>query len=118
MLKAQQQREKWVEVVEEYERSRLTQAEFVTRREVALSTLQSWLRRWRAQRTGPVRLLPVAVAPTQPPTKSLVATCVANEVNPEAYLADVLTRVQSHPNSRLDELLPVAWKRLRAVDTS
>jgi transposase len=49
---------------------------------------------------------------------SLVATCVANEVNPEAYLADVLTRVQSHPNSRLDELLPVAWKRLRAVDTS
>lgn len=49
---------------------------------------------------------------------SLVATCVANELNPEAYLADVLTRVQSHPNSRLDELLPVAWKRLRAADTS
>ena len=49
---------------------------------------------------------------------SLVATCLANEINPEAYLADVLTRVQSHPNSRLDELLPVAWKRLRTVDTS
>ena len=49
---------------------------------------------------------------------SLVATCVANELNPETYLADVLTRVQSHPNSRLDELLPVAWKRLRAADTS
>jgi hypothetical protein len=29
-----------------------------------------------------------------------------------------LTRVQSHLKSRLDELLPVAWKRLRAVDTS
>jgi hypothetical protein len=68
MLKAQQQqREKWVEVVEEYERSGLTQAEFVARRGVALSTLQSWLRRWRAQRTGPVRLLPVEVAPTPPP---------------------------------------------------
>ncbi|WP_160174334.1 transposase domain-containing protein [Archangium violaceum] len=46
------------------------------------------------------------------------AACVANELNPEAYLADFLTRVQSHPNSRLDELLPVAWKRLRATDTA
>jgi hypothetical protein len=70
MLKAQQQREKWVEVVEEYERSGLTQAEYVARRGVALSTLQSWLRRRRrAQRTGPVRLLPVEVAPTPPPGK-------------------------------------------------
>ena len=67
MHKAQpQQREKWIEVVEEYERSGLTQAEFVTRRGVALSTLQSWLRRRRAQRAGPVRLLPVEVAPTPP----------------------------------------------------
>jgi transposase len=49
---------------------------------------------------------------------SLVATCLANDVNPETYLADVLSRVQSHPNSRLDELLPSAWKRLRVVDTS
>ena len=49
---------------------------------------------------------------------SLVATCVANEINPEAYLVDVLMRVQSHPNSRLDELLPVEWKRLRTTDTS
>jgi transposase-like protein len=69
MRKTQQQREKWVEVVEEYERSGLTQAEFVARRGVALSTLQSWLRRWRAQRPGPVRLLPVEVAPTPPPAK-------------------------------------------------
>lgn len=61
-----QQREKWVEVVEEYERSGLTQAEFVERRGVALSTLQSWLRRRRAQRAGPVRLVPVEVMPTPP----------------------------------------------------
>jgi transposase len=39
-------------------------------------------------------------------------------MSPEAYLANVLARVRSHPNSRLDELLPVAWKRLSAVDTS
>jgi len=26
------------------------------------------------------------------------------------YLADVLTRVQTHPASRIDELLPHNWK--------
>jgi transposase len=40
---------------------------------------------------------------------SLVATCEANGVNPVAYLADVLMRVQTHPMSRLDELLPPNW---------
>ncbi|MGZ3458765.1 MAG: IS66 family insertion sequence element accessory protein TnpA [Archangium sp.] len=81
MLKTQQkQREKWVEVVEEYERSGLTQAEFVARRGVALSTLQSWLRRWRAQRSGPVRLLPVEVAPTSLPAKTAVEVSAPLEV--------------------------------------
>ena len=37
---------------------------------------------------------------------SLVATCEANDINPSAYLADVLIRVHEHPNSRIDELLP------------
>ena len=41
---------------------------------------------------------------------SLVATCEANGVNPEAYLADVLMRLGSHPASRLDELLPHRWQ--------
>ena len=40
---------------------------------------------------------------------SLVATCEANDVNPVAYLTDVLDRVNDHPNSRLDELLPHLW---------
>ncbi len=40
---------------------------------------------------------------------SLIATCEANGVNPVAYLADVLIRVQSHPASRIDELLPQNW---------
>ena len=43
---------------------------------------------------------------------SLIATCEANDVNPVAYLADVLMRVQSHPASRLDELLPHNWSPL------
>ncbi len=32
-----------------------------------------------------------------------------NGVNPVAYLADVLLRVQTHPASRIDELLPQNW---------
>ena len=41
---------------------------------------------------------------------SLVMTCEANGVNPVAYLADVLLRVQTHPAARIDELLPHNWK--------
>ncbi len=41
---------------------------------------------------------------------SLIATCEANGVNAVEYLADVLIRVQIHPASRLDELLPHRWK--------
>jgi transposase len=37
---------------------------------------------------------------------SLIATCEVNGVNPVAYLADVLLRVQTHPASRIDDLLP------------
>jgi transposase len=41
---------------------------------------------------------------------SLVATCTANEVDPLAYLTDVLGRVGSHPAASIDELLPQNWK--------
>jgi len=40
---------------------------------------------------------------------SLIATCETNGVNPVDYLADVLMRVQTHPASRIDELLPHNW---------
>jgi len=41
---------------------------------------------------------------------SLVATCEMHKVNPLAYLTDVLTRIDKHPNSAIDELLPDRWK--------
>jgi transposase len=41
---------------------------------------------------------------------SLIATCVLHDVNPQDYLTDVLLRVQSHPASQVDELLPDRWK--------
>lgn len=41
---------------------------------------------------------------------SLIETCKLNGINPEAYLADTITRiVQGHPQSQIDELLP--WVR-------
>ena len=41
---------------------------------------------------------------------TLVETCKLNGVEPQAYLADVLTRLlNGHPNSRLDQLLPWAY---------
>jgi transposase len=44
---------------------------------------------------------------------SLIATCEANEVNSVDLLADVMLRVQTHPASRIDELLPHSWTPLR-----
>jgi transposase len=41
---------------------------------------------------------------------SLIATCERHDVNPEAYLADVLIRIQDQPVDRLAELLPHRWK--------
>ena len=44
---------------------------------------------------------------------SLVVTCKRLGINPAEYLADVIARVPTHPNSRIGELVPRAWKTLR-----
>jgi transposase IS66-like protein len=42
---------------------------------------------------------------------SLIETCKVHGVNPEAWLADVITSlVDNWPNSRLAELTPWAWQ--------
>jgi transposase len=41
---------------------------------------------------------------------SLVITCKMNGVDPQAWLADVLSRIAGHPAHRLDELAPWNWK--------
>lgn len=41
---------------------------------------------------------------------TLIATAKLNDINPQAWLADVLARIADHPASRLDELLPWRWK--------
>jgi transposase len=44
---------------------------------------------------------------------TLVETAKLNDVDPQAWLADVLARLQDHPTKRIDELLPWNWKRAR-----
>jgi hypothetical protein len=40
---------------------------------------------------------------------SLVQSARLNGHDPWTYLKDVLTRLPTHPNSRIDELLPHRW---------
>ena len=45
---------------------------------------------------------------------SFCATCRNLKINPWLYLKDVLQRIQSHPVSRLHELLPDEWQSLQS----
>ena len=40
---------------------------------------------------------------------SLIVTAKMNGIDPQAWLADVLSRIAAHPAHRLDELLPRNW---------
>jgi hypothetical protein len=41
---------------------------------------------------------------------SLIVTAKLNDVDPQAWLADVLARIAGHPAHRIDELLPWNWR--------
>jgi hypothetical protein len=47
---------------------------------------------------------------------TLIVTAKMNDVDPQAWLADVLARIAEHPARRLDELLPWNWKKTRTAD--
>ncbi len=44
---------------------------------------------------------------------SLITTAKLNDVDPRAWLADVISRIADHPVRRLDELLPWNWRERR-----
>ena len=48
---------------------------------------------------------------------ALIVTAKMNDVDPQAWLADVLARIADHPASKLDQLLPWNWKQLRNAVT-
>ena len=44
---------------------------------------------------------------------SLITTAKMNDVDPQAWLTDVLARINDLPQTRLPELLPWEWKAIR-----
>ena len=44
---------------------------------------------------------------------TLIETAKLNDVDPRAWLADVLARLQDHPAKRIAELLPWNWRAER-----
>lgn len=47
---------------------------------------------------------------------TVITTCRLNDVDPKAWLADIFARIADLPVSRLHELLPWEWKRLRQAE--
>jgi hypothetical protein len=47
---------------------------------------------------------------------TLIMTARLNDVDPKAWLADVLAHIADLPASRLHEMLPWEWKRLRQAE--
>ena len=45
---------------------------------------------------------------------SIIVTAKMNDIDPQAWLADVLNRIAEHPANRIDELLPWNWRPLQA----
>ena len=43
---------------------------------------------------------------------TLIETCKLNDVDPRAWLADVLARISDHPMKKITELLPWNWRKL------
>jgi hypothetical protein len=46
---------------------------------------------------------------------SFMITARLNDIDPRAWLADVLARIGDHPASRLDQLLPRNWRTISAA---
>jgi transposase len=47
---------------------------------------------------------------------SLIATCKPNEIDPKAWLADVLARLADHSALELDQLMPWNWRSQQVAD--
>lgn len=45
---------------------------------------------------------------------TIIENCRMHDIDPMEYLLDVLPRVMDHPQTRIGELLPLAWKQARA----
>jgi transposase len=87
----------------------LSRRRAAARYDVAVSTVAHWVRRFRE--TGGVAAKAVG-GDRRAVVASLPETATFNQVEPYAYLKDVLARMTSgDPMSRIDDLLPWSWGR-------
>ena len=49
---------------------------------------------------------------------SLIATCKAMDIDPEAYLEDVIRKIDTTPASQIGKLTPWAWAEQRGNPNS
>jgi len=49
---------------------------------------------------------------------SIIVTCKRLGINPAEYLTDVITRIATHPDSRIGEFPPRGWRELREKTAS
>ncbi len=49
---------------------------------------------------------------------SFTATCKSLDIDPFAYLRDILTRIADHPYKHIDELLPDKWRKAKQTEES
>ena len=47
---------------------------------------------------------------------TLIMTAKLNDIDPQAWLADVLARINDIPQGRLGELLPWEWRPIRSSE--
>ena len=45
-----------------------------------------------------------------------MATCKRNGIDPEAWFRDVIERISTHPQRRIEELTPRGWKKAREAE--
>jgi hypothetical protein len=64
---------------------------------------------WRHTQTAPL-IFRVFGSPVNPVRFTLIGTAKLNNIDPQAWLADVIGRINDMPVSRLHELLPWNWK--------
>ena len=46
---------------------------------------------------------------------TLIQTAKLNDIDPQAWLADVLARIANHPLNKLDEMLPWNWAAAKSA---
>ena len=49
---------------------------------------------------------------------TLIETCKLNDIDPQAWLADVLARLPDHPAKQIDDLLPWNWRERQLAATA